>query len=131
MYEKLKYHSAAIQIYMHILLVKLRLLPFNDRLVISKHETVLKSLQRLVKCNYLKTLKLHFRNLFSRLYSSKFYIKFINKLKFLYYFQFDDPNTVKISLNIFLKRTLTEYENRKLYEKSMKKLQKSIIVHEF
>lgn len=129
MYENLKYYSAAIRIYMHILLFKIRSLPFYNHSMIWKYKTVLGYLQRLLSFMDLTRVKSYFQSLISRTVSSKFDIKFINKLKFLYYFKFHNPVELKSSLQILFKQTLKEYYNQKAYEKSMKKLYQ--FIHRF
>jgi tetratricopeptide (TPR) repeat protein len=126
MYENLNYYSAALQIYIQILAIELVSLPFYDRSLLRKYRAVIKCIQRLIKCNSSKKLRYYFRLFMSSSSSSIFFIKFINKLKFLFYFELDHPIGLKALLNILLERILTEYHNRRMYENSLKKLQRLI-----
>ncbi|CAF2524499.1 unnamed protein product [Rotaria sp. Silwood2] len=124
MYEKYNYYIAALQIYIRILMIELTPLPLYHRSLFHKYENVIKSIQRLIKCKYSKKLKHYFQLLISRSSSSILFTKFIKKIKILFYFELDHPNSLKTSLNILLKRVLIEYNNRRMYENSLKNLQR-------
>jgi tetratricopeptide (TPR) repeat protein len=124
MYENLNYYSAALQIYVQILVEELVSLPVYDRSLLRKYERVIKCIQRLIKCNSSKKLRYYFQSLMSSSSSSIMFIKFIQKIKFLFYFELGHRIKLKEYLNMLLERILTEYHNQRMYGSSLKKLQR-------
>ena len=125
-YENLNYDIAALQIYVRILVENLMSVPFYDRSVLRKYSAVIKWIRRLIKCNRLKKLRYYFRLLMSSPFSSIVFGKFINKIKFLFYFQVEHSIKLKRSLKTLLKRILEEYHNQKMYGNTLKKLQQIV-----
>jgi tetratricopeptide (TPR) repeat protein len=126
MYEKQNYYIAALQIYVQMLAVELVSLPCYDRLLLWRYETMIKCIQRLIKCKCLKNVRYSFQSLMSKSPSSITFIKFIKKIKFLFYFKLDHPIALKESLNVLLTQILTEYNNRMMYGTYLKNLQRLI-----
>ncbi|CAF3425281.1 unnamed protein product [Rotaria sp. Silwood2] len=124
MYEKYNHYIAALQIYIRVLLAEpITLISYGCSLL-RKYEKMIKLIQRLIKCKSLKKVKYYFRLLMTQSFSSIIFINFVKKIKFLFYFKFDHINSLKASLNIILTQALTEYNNQRIYEKTLKDLQR-------
>ncbi|CAF2066207.1 unnamed protein product [Rotaria magnacalcarata] len=126
MYAIQKHYIAALHIYLRILEATILSLPNYDHSLLGKYETLIIYTKHLIKCNYVKKLRHYFRLLMLKSSTSTIFIQFIRKIKFLFYFELSYPTSLKTHLSVLLKQIYTEYNNLRMFETSLRNLQRSI-----
>jgi hypothetical protein len=122
-----QYQKTMFKCFLRIFMRKIPYLPDHNHILYLKYQTLIKFLQRLIKCKWSRKRKRSLEVLAAKRWlTCSPFTSYIDKLKFMLYFELNDLPRFQLSLNSLLTQAIIQLEPHQIYESSFQQLRQDV-----